>query len=267
VRVAVVGHVEWVQFARVPRVPAAGEIAHASASWEAPGGGGAVAAVVLARLAGAADFFTALGDDELGHRAADELSKHDVTVQAVWRDEPQRRGFVFVDDDHERTITVMGKRLVAHADDPLPWDLLHSVDAVYFTGGDAGALRAARAARVLVATPRAREAFVGAGVELDALVRSGSDAGETYEPGELDPPPRLVVTTRGAEGGAYEATEGRTGRWAAAPLPGPPVDAYGAGDSFAAALTYALGRGLDVDAALVEAARSGAQALASRGPY
>jgi ribokinase len=267
VRVAVVGHVEWVQFARVPRVPAAGEIARASDSWEAAGGGGAVAAVVLARLAGATDFFTALGEDELGHRAADELSKHDVTMHPAWRAEPQRRGFVFVDDDHERTITVMGRRLVPYADDALPWGSLGETDAVYFTGGDAGALRAARAARILVATPRAREAFEGADVELDALVRSGSDAGETYEPGDLHPPPRLVVTTRGADGGRYDRADGRTGTWPPAPLPGPPVDSYGAGDSFAAALTYALGEGRDVDAALAEAAKSGAAALASRGPY
>jgi ribokinase len=266
-RVAVVGHVEWVQFARVARVPAAGEIAHASATWEAAGGGGAVAAVVLARLAGAAKFLTALGEDAFGHRAAEELGARDVDVHAAWRSEPQRRGFVFVDDDHERTITVMGRRLVPHAADPLPWDSLGDVDAVYFTGGDAGALRAARAARLLVATPRARRAFAGAGVELDVLVRSGSDAGETYEPGDLEPPPKLVVTTGGAEGGRYEAAEGRTGTWAAAPLPGPPVDSYGAGDSFAAALTYALGLGLEIDAALAEAARSGAAALASRGPY
>jgi len=76
-----------------------------------------------------------------------------------------------------------------------------------------------------------------------------------------------VVTTRGGEGGSYEAAEGRSGTWAAAPLPGPPVDSYGAGDSFAAALTYALGSGLDIDSALAEAAKSGAAALASRGPY
>jgi len=160
---------------------------------------------------------------------------------------------------------VMGRRLVPHAADPLPWDSLGDVDAVYFTGGDTGALRAARAARVLVATPRARQAFEGAGVELDALVHSGSDAGEAYRPG--DPAPKLVVTTRGGKGGEYEAADGRTGTWAAAPLPGPPVDSYGAGDSFAAALTYALGKGVDIDAALAEAAGSGAAALASRGPY
>ncbi len=264
-RVAVVGHVEWVQFARVARVPAPGEIVHAFETWEAAGGGGAVAAVVLARLAGAAEFLTALGDDGFGHRAAEELGAHGIDVHVAWRSEPQRRGFVFVDDDHERTITVMGRRPVPHAADPLPWDSLGDVDAVYFTGGDTGALRAARAARVLVATPRARQAFEGAGVELDALVHSGSDAGEAYRPG--DPAPKLVVTTRGGKGGEYEAADGRTGTWAAAPLPGPPVDSYGAGDSFAAALTYALGKGVDIDAALAEAAGSGAAALASRGPY
>ncbi|MEA2411961.1 MAG: ribokinase, partial [Thermoleophilaceae bacterium] len=48
---AVVGHVEWVECALVSRVPKAGEIAHARESFEIPAGGGAVAAVQLARLA------------------------------------------------------------------------------------------------------------------------------------------------------------------------------------------------------------------------
>jgi ribokinase len=45
------------------------------------------------------------------------------------------------------------------------------------------------------------------------------------------------------------------------------VDAYGAGDSFAGGLTYALGSGLDVEAALELAARCGAANLTGRGPY
>jgi hypothetical protein len=52
-RVAVVGHVEWVRFARVSHIPHAGEIVHARDPFEEPAGGGAVAAVQLARLAGA----------------------------------------------------------------------------------------------------------------------------------------------------------------------------------------------------------------------
>ena len=51
-RVAVVGHVEWIEFARVPHMPTPGEIVHATEWWEDVGGGGSVAAVQLAKLAG-----------------------------------------------------------------------------------------------------------------------------------------------------------------------------------------------------------------------
>src|SRR5919198_2779838 len=93
-RAAVVGHVEWIEFARVERMPTAGQIVHATDAWEEPGGGGAVAAVQLAKLAGGATFFTALGDDELGHRAKAELEALGLRVEAAFRDEPQRRGLV-----------------------------------------------------------------------------------------------------------------------------------------------------------------------------
>ena len=82
---------------------------------------------------------------------------------------PQRRGFTHIDGDGERTITVIGKRIVPHGEDPLPWELLSEIDGVYFTGGDPGALRAARRAGALVATPRADATLLSAGVRLDAL--------------------------------------------------------------------------------------------------
>jgi ribokinase len=44
-RTAVVGHVEWVEFARVERVPLAGEIVQASDWWAEAAGGGGVASV------------------------------------------------------------------------------------------------------------------------------------------------------------------------------------------------------------------------------
>ena len=53
-RVAVVGHVEWIEFARVPAMPKPGEIVHVTEWWEDVGGGGSVAAVQLAKLAGGA---------------------------------------------------------------------------------------------------------------------------------------------------------------------------------------------------------------------
>jgi ribokinase len=120
---------------------------------------------------------------------------------------------------------------------------------------------------VLVATPRARGPLASAGVRLDALVHSGSDAGETYRQGEIAPAPALVVATLGARGGQWAGAEGRTGSFQAAPLPGQPVDAYGCGDSFAAGLTFGLARGDDVEQAVQLAARCGAACLTGQGPY
>jgi ribokinase len=264
---AVVGHVEWIEFGRVDHVPAPGEIVHVSDSWQEPGGGGAVAAVQLVKLAGNATLYTALGDDEIGHRAKRELEALGLRVEAVFRPEAQRRAFVHVDAAGERTITVIGDRLGPRAEDPLPWDELADTDAVYFTAGDTGAARAARAAHTLVASARGIETLAEARVELDALLASGKDPGERYTPGDLEPPPRLVVRTAGASGGEYEARDGEHGRWGATPLPGPVSDMYGCGDSFAAGVTYGLGAGLPIGEALELGARCGAACATGRGPY
>jgi ribokinase len=266
-RVAVVGHVEWIEFARVERMPQAGSIVHALDSWAEPGGGGAVAAVQLARLAGSCLFLAALGDDELGHRAKAGLEELGVRVEAAWRTETQRRAFVHVDGSAERTITVIGERLGPSAGDDLPWDELSECDAVYFTAGDVGALRAARAARLLTASVRGKETLAAAGVQLDLLVASSADEGERYEVGEIEPAPGLVARTAGAAGGSLVAVDGTTTEWAPAPLLGPAVDGYGAGDSFAAGLTFALAQGAATAEALDLAARCGAACISGRGPY
>jgi len=267
VKVAVVGHVEWIEFARVERVPAPGEIVHALEAWEEPGGGGAVAAVQLARLARDCLFLTALGDDELGHRAERELTALGVRVEAVWRPAPQRRAFVFTDAHAERTITVMGDRVGPRGADPLPWPELADVDGLYFTAGDTHAVRAARAARMLVSTARTIRPLAEAGAQIDMLVASSRDVGERYTHGDIEPPPHLVARTAGSGGGWVEAPDGTRTDWTAAPLPGPPVDAYGAGDSFAAGLTYGLAAGRSPEEALAIGARCGAACVTGRGPY
>jgi ribokinase len=263
-RVGVVGHVEWVEFARVEAVPRPGDIAHAFETWEEPAGGGAVAAVQLRRLAGSCVFFTALGADELGRRARAELVHLGVDVRSIPESESTRRAVTFIDDGGERTITVLGQKLRPRGGDSrLPWRELAGLDAVYFVSGDADALRNARLARVLVATSRELETLREAKVQLDALVGSAEDEGEVYRPGALDPPPRIVVTTSGALGGWVQPG----GPFRSAPLPAPLVDAYGAGDCFAAGLTFALGRGESVEDAVVLAARCGAAVMTGRGPY
>jgi ribokinase len=265
-RVAVVGHVEWVDFAVVPRLPRPGEILHVHEFWDEAAGGGAVAAVQMAKLTGSSLFLTALAGDRLGAGAAEQLSRYGVNVHAGARPGIQRRGFTYLTDDGERTITVLGDRLVPHGDDDLPWDALDDVGGVYFTGGDAAALQAARRADVIVATPRAGDALRESGVVVDVLVRSGKDEGEEMEPAELDPPPKNVVTTMGAKGGRWEGEAG-SGTWEPLPLPGPIVDEYGAGDSFAAGITTGLAAGMPLADAIHLGSRCGVANLMGRGPY
>ena len=262
--VAVVGHVEWVEFVRVEHVPRPGEIVHSLERWEEPAGGGAVAAVQLARLNGGVSFFTGLGDDELGRRSRDLLEAHGVTVHSGPVGEPQRRAFTYVDGDGERTITVLGHKLLPSGEDArLPWEELARCDAVYFVSGDVSALRAARRSRVVVAAARELPTLRRAAEQLDVLVGSGEDAAEQFDHGELDPPPHTVVTTSGGLGGWVRPG----GPFRAAPLPGPVEDAYGCGDCFAAGLTYGLAAGEPIEEAVGIGARCGAEALTRRGAY
>ena len=263
-RVGVVGHVEWVEFARVEELPRPGGIVHASETWSQAGGGGGVAALQLARLGADIALFTAFGDDDRGRRARAELATAGVRVEATLGGEPQRRAFCHVDAHGERSITVLGDKLRPRgADGELPWEELDRADAVYFVSGDAKALQQARRARILVATSRELETLRTGGVRLDALVGSGEDEGERYQPGDLEPPPDLVVSTAGALGGWAQPG----GPYQAVPPPGPVKDSYGCGDCFAAGLTYALAEGRATADALAFAARCGAAALTGRGVF
>jgi ribokinase len=218
--------------------------------------------VRLAALTGRASLYTSLGSDELGAAAVRQLATRSVAVHAARPDEPQRRAFCFIDDGAERTITVLGSKLVPSGTDAdLPWEELEDADAAYFVSGDVAALRQARRARVLVATSRELLTLQAAGVELDALVGSGKDEGEVFHPGDLDPPPLLAVSTAGSLGGWAQPG----GPFRPSPPDGSVEDAYGCGDSFAAGLALALARRLAVSDAIEFAARCGAAALTVRG--
>jgi ribokinase len=261
-RVAVVGHVEWIRFARVERAPAPGEIAHSTEEWEQAGGGGGVAAIQLALLADESHLFTAFGDDDLGRFARSELEERGVRVHANVDPRQQRWAFTHVDAVGERTITTVGSKLrPSGGDERLPWHELEKMDAVLFIAGDVEALRWARRSPVLTATAREGDVLKRGGVELDALIGSGEDEAERYHAGDLDPEPKLVVTTSGPLGGWMQPG----GPFVAAPVTGPREDTYGCGDSFMAGLTYALGSGLEVHDAVAFAARCGAAALTGRG--
>jgi ribokinase len=254
-RAAVVGHVEWVDFVRVPRWPAAGEIVHATDVWSDPAGGGAVVARQIALLAGRCELFTAFGDDDIGHAAVRRLAELgiDVHVQHPPRS-ATRHAWTHIDGAGERTITVLGDKLLPAG--PLP---LAGYDLVFFVSGDVPALRSARGARFLAATLREQPTLHAADVPLDLLIGSANDPTERYD-GSLDA--RLVVTTDGPNGGFANGKP-----FSAVDPPEEVVDTYGAGDSFGAALAFALARGDELSHALELAARAGAAVLGGRGPY
>jgi ribokinase len=262
-RIAVVGHVEWVDFVPVDRFPTPGEILHARGAFARAAGGGGVVAVVLAEMGAEVDFYCALGRDALGRAAADQLAQRGVGAHIAWRDEPTRRALTLLDGNNERTIITMGDRLQPLAEDALDWDRLCGADGVFMTAGDTGAMEHARRARVLVVSPRARSALEHEGPLIDALVYSSRDPGEREWARRVDHRVQLHVATDGARGGSWWGQS--QGRWSAVPPPGEPRDAYGCGDSFAAGLTFALASGSSVEDAAALGARCGALCLTRPG--
>lgn len=270
-RVGVVGHLEWVTFGLVDRVPRAGEIVNTSETWDEPAGGGAVAAVQLAKLAGECDMFTAVGDDDIGELSERGLTSLGLTVHAAIRDAKTRRAVALVDRGNERTIVTLGERLEPLGSDPLPWDRLDGADVAYVTAGDPEAFAAARKARLMVVTSRSLEGLAASGVAPDVLVGSARDQAEAFDSGAIASPTTLFVRTAGLAGGTWER-DGESGRWKSPALtedddPDTPADAYGAGDSFAAALAYSLAVGMEIPDAVKLAARAGAACASGRGPY
>ncbi len=264
-RVAVVGHVEHVTLGRVPRLPGPGEIAHAQDVRVFPGGGGGIAFFQLARSSAEVHLFTALGSDEAGQDVRARLARTDARVHAASRAAAHTRDLVLITPDGERTIVVLGEPLHPERGDPLPWELLATCDAAYFTAQDPEALRTARAARVLVVTARRREALIRSGVRADVVVGSALDPREASTPADYPVPPRALVMTEGAAGGRIEDESGvrRFAAPAAAPARG---GSYGAGDSFAGALTFYLGAGATIEEACARAARHGAAVLGAVEP-
>jgi ribokinase len=262
-RVAVVGHVEWVDFVSLERFPREGEVVHAKQAFSRAAGGGSVVAAVLAELGAEVDFYTALGRDPHGEAAANELRSRGVNVHVAWRTEPTRRALTLLEGGGERTIVTIGARLAPGGEDDLDWSRLKHAAGAYFTAGDAGALAHARQATVLTASPRARHTLDGDGPQLDAIIFSARDQDESDWARRAEHRARLLVATEGAGGGRWWGDS--EGRWRAIAPPEKPKDAYGCGDSFAAGFTFGLASGAGVGEAAELGARCGARALTKVG--
>ena len=263
-RIGVIGHVEHITLGRVAALPRPGDIVHVQEPRVLAGGGGGIAFFQLARGPVELHLFTALGDDDGAGFVERAIAATAAHVHAVRRARPHTRDLVMIDPDGERTILVVGEPLHPRADDPLPWEIVDELDAVYFTAQDPALLARARRARGRVAAARRRECIAAAGIALDAIVGSRADPRERAARADYTVPPAALVMTDGPLGGTVE-TAGGVARFAS-PRAAVTGGTYGAGDSFAGALTYYLASGLGALEAAARAAHHGAAVVGSLDP-
>jgi ribokinase len=266
-RIAVVGHVEHVTLGRIATVIEPGEVVHMTDTRFLPGGGGGIAFAQLCRSDAEIHLFTAVGSDEAGRavEACIRARPGAVHVHAAVRPVEHPRVVVVVDREGHRTIFVTREPLHPAATDPLPWPLLADCDAVYFTGTDPGSLRLSRAARLLVVTARRFPALQAASVAPDVIIGSVQDARENRDLAAYDPAPRALVLTDGPRA-IRVFRDGSVTPVAPPPAPERVVGDYGAGDSFAAALTFFSALGASPEEACRRAGPYGAAVLRALDP-
>jgi ribokinase len=266
-RIAVVGHVEHVTLGRFAGVIEPGAVVHLDDARFVPAGGGGIAFAQLCRSDAEIHLFTAVGSDEAGRAVEARIRAHGdrVHVHAAVRDAEHPRVVVVVDRDGRRTIFVTREPLHPASTDRLPWSTLAGCDAAYFTGTDPGSLRLARAARILVVSARRSPALHAAAIAPDVIIGSVEDPRENRELAAYNPAPGALVLTDGPR--AIRVFRGR-GVTLVDPPPTPEqvVGDYGAGDSFAAALTFFLAQGLSVEEACRRAGPHGAAVLRGLDP-
>ena len=262
---AVVGHVEWINFLKVDQLPKPGVISHSEKSLEYPAGGGSIIAKTLSELTlNQIHFFTALGNDDYGDRCFKILSNMGIKLHVAWRDKPTRRGFSMIDSQGERAITVIGERLAPNYRDNLDWSILKKMDGIFITASDSEIFKMARSASILCTTPRVGINTINkSNVSLDGLIGSNLDPGEEFSFSELLVKPKYTIKTEGEKGGIIFPG----GRYEALKNKGRKVDSYGCGDSVAAGILYGMASNWDIDKSLNLAKVIGRDSSEFFGPY
>ena len=265
-KLAVIGHIEWVTFLKVDQLPLAGEISHAKDSFEEAAGGAAVAAVQMARLINEpVDLITSLGKDNNGEKCYERLIKLGLNLKVAWREKPTRKGISLISKDGERAITVIGERLQPIASDDLPWSDMKNYDGIFITATDKEGIRLASKARFVAATPRTgQDTLNNSKAKINALIGSGLDPGEEINYEELVPKPDIYIATEGKLGGTVYPKEYK---YKAIKPSSQEIDTYGCGDCFAGAVTTALAAKLNLDQAIKIGAYCGAECSTHYGPY
>ena len=264
-KLAVIGHIEWVTFLKVDHLAQAGIISHASKEVQLPAGGGAVTAIKLAKLTKRkVDFYTALGKDELGIKCSKILKNYNLNLYIGWKDDPTRRGISMIDHEGERAITVIGKRVQPSIQDDIPWGLLGDYDGIFITACDRFILNECGKAKKVIATPRVGlEVLNKTDTQLHALIGSNLDPTEKKILDRISKKPQLLIKTEGENGGNYHPG----GEFKPVKVRKALVDTYGCGDSFAAGVTAGLAADYSAKESILIGAKCGAECATYFGPY
>ena len=265
-KLAVIGHIEWVSFLKVDQLPLAGEISHAKDCFEEAAGGAAVAAVQMSRLINEpVDLITSLGKDTYGEKCYERLTKLGLNLKVAWREKPTRKGISLISKDGERAITVIGERLQPIASDDLPWSDMKNYDGIFITATDKEGIRLAREARFIAATPRTgKKILQDSKVKINALIGSNLDPAEKINFKNLMPKPDIYIATEGKSGGTIYP---ENYKYKSIKPSSEEIDSYGCGDCFAGAVTTALSAQLTLDQAINIGAYCGAECSTHYGPY
>ncbi len=262
---AVIGHVEWINFLKVDQLPKQGVISHSEKSIEYPAGGGSVIAKTLSELTNnQVHFFTSLGNDYYGEQCFKILSNMGIKLHVAWRNNPTRRGFSLIDSHGERSITVIGERLAPTYKDNLDWKVFERMDGIFITASDSEIFKKARIAESLCSTPRVGLNTINkSNVLLDGLIGSNLDPGEVFSLSEISIKPKFTIKTEGENGGIVYPG----GRYKALINKKTKIDSYGCGDSFAAGILYGLSSKWSIEKSLNLAKVLGRDASEFFGPY
>jgi ribokinase len=284
-RVVVVGSVNVDLVVVAAALPGPGETVLGERLDRHGGGKGANAAVAAARLGADVSLVAAVGTDDLGRQAVDELAAEGVRVDHVRRldDVPTGAALIVVDAGGENQIAVgagangrLGRDLVAEALEAL----LDGADVVLVSceiplAGVGAAVSLARAAGVQVLLNPAPPA-----AELLAAARGGAiltpNATEAAAlAGEPDPAAAAralarrtdaaVVVTLGGDGVLLQAGPDAEPERLPAVRVESVVDTTGAGDTFNGALAVELAAGRDLPAAVAFAQRAAGEAVQAAG--
>ena len=250
IRALVVGSTNVDLVLSVPTLPAPGETVLAAGASRLAGGKGANQAVALARLGAEVLFASCVGDDEDGRWSIAQLAAEGITGVAVHPSAPTGLAVVTVDAKGENSIVVSpGANAFVTAAQAAVDVVLLSLEVPMATVVETA--RRATAPVVLNAAPwqPLPDSLLA---DVDVLVVNEVEAAQ------LATVPSHLVVTLGPRGALVDGTH------VAAPVV-EVVDTTGAGDCFAAALAYQVGRGSDLVDAAAFACRAAALSVGHRG--